>query len=412
VRLLRIRRFSWRRWITANAKELRALEDHRSAEALEACGRRAWTSGCPRCGLDPARVVVMSSCDSRICPFCGRSAAKRRTEVLTFAVRNVRRCADAAVHQVAREQRAAERDAARRVDHWAAKVAAARAKGRDPGRALALLEKAEDDRSRAHSWLLQAWHRNDRVPTVEKGRRRMEWGGSALRWRFLTLTHWWDPSDPDAIKPGAMRTRVRALFRQWSRVWSERLSVGGLAAATAKCEMSANGFIHLHVLYWGPFVVKKYVEKLQAELDSLAGFTWVQLARDHEETLRGQADPEDEGDNGEWAAAEIAKYTAKAISPLSADWIAGDGRPVLHPRLAAAWQVATRGVQLVRHFGTMRAAIALYKQPDDDGHWRCCVGCGHDLGMVGLWSHEWTDAIARAARSRWRDVLAIRAEDT
>jgi hypothetical protein len=313
--------------------------------------------------------------------------------MLAWCVRNVRAFADGASKRAIARQNT-ELDKARgAVDHWAAIVAGAVPGAKKHVRASAYLERAEARVRRARDWLRKIGQRNGSE-------------GTRWRWRFLTLTHWYDPSDREAFTPAAIRSRVLGLLRQWGAIWSTRISIGGMAAATAKIEISDRGHVHLHALYWGPWIAQTYVERVQSESVPKAGHTWVQEATSKSDDL----DPEAEGEAGEYAALEICKYTAKMISPLSRDWIAGEKRAVLHPAIAAAWQVATAGIQLFRHYGVMRAVVAAYKRPADDLAWRCCPECGHDLGIPGLWTRGWTDAVAREARSRWRVALEVRAE--
>ena len=48
----------------------------RKALAIRLCGKAAWVPRCKPCGrLDPARAIIESSCDLRVCPTCARRRA-------------------------------------------------------------------------------------------------------------------------------------------------------------------------------------------------------------------------------------------------------------------------------------------------------------------------------------------------
>jgi hypothetical protein len=402
---------SWREMVEAIARDLERRGAKETAESLRGCGRRSWSTDCRNCGANPARILVRVACDLRVCVWCGRRLATKRTKQLTAAMEAAPQIAFREAVGVI-EGLMVKRDEAARIAHnWTEKASTWRAKAarleqtgsaRRLAKCLASIERATRYATRADERFRRAkrW--------IQQAKNRRSW-----RWRFLTLTHWWDPSDPREWTVAAMAKRVKALWRQWSALWRE-IGVGGLAAATAKIEISDLGHIHLHALYWGPWVVQKarqasgkraprardedtarehrarrWLTRVQAKVNPLAGHTHV----------RGTDDK---------VAKEAAKYTAKAPTPMTPEFIAGQRRKVMNPRAAAAYQLASSKVQLVRHYGTMREAIPDDEDADDDDAHRKCCECGFDLGPVSMWNHDWTDAVARQQRSKWRRALEVR----
>lgn len=187
-----------------------------------------------------------------------------------------------------------------------------------------------------------------------------------------------------------------------------RLGVEG-AAAYWHPECASAGHVHAHALYLGPWIDKAWLDRVMAR--EACGFTDVKvlgggLSRDR----RGVSGPIRKG------IKEVAKYVSKACSVLSTRWMAGerDGRKkVLHPVIAARWEIALLGVRTSRVYGALvglmgdqedegKAEGSSQKRPDEDAEVACeCCGC------VGDWRWEivGTQTYARYSRARGKSAV-------
>lgn len=362
-------RHAWRR---AVAVELSSLGMHVEAFRFSGCGRRAWHRDCS-CGASPAIAVVFSSCGSRACDFCER----RRSQ------KSARRLAKAMVWLDANSERP---DTLRR----------SREEFRDERDRIALrMRKIENGRPAG---------RIGRTPLELRRARAARWfydlaNPETWRWRSLTLAVPWSPSDPESYTVGAMRTRLRTLWAQWRALWTWRLAVGGHASASVHAEISTGGHIHLHVLYRGPWVDAQSLEAilLDSWSETEVGRVWV---------------GEVYGTHGD-ASRECAKYVTKGSGPSSGRWMSGGPCVAIDPVLAARWIRAQGKQQLARHYGRMRIAFTATRPVGRDSEVVdvcSCRACGTSLGEVGSqgWRHDWTDAVARRARERWRSIVDVR----
>src|SRR5579859_2828306 len=134
----------------------------------------------------------------------------------------------------------------------------------------------------------------------------------------------YDPRDPNEVTADALRERAKGVSAAMAGAWVHGLRRAG-AGLQWGLEVAGAGFVHLHALYYGPFVPKGWLE---AELRSTyprIGHTWIEtIPCDGEAT----------------APLEVAKYICKSPSPLSECWLEGKAREVTHPVIAARWEVA------------------------------------------------------------------------
>ena len=273
------------------------------ARRLRLCGTMAQVRTCGGCGDPHARVEVSATCDVRACPLCARRRATRETHRIGGAAARV-------AGYVAARREASRLEVERELAEREAQTRRTRARDRDCGR---LRGQLADLRAEARG----GW-----------------------RWRLVTLSPPWRPSDPREYSVASLRRRLVELRAAGGRVW-ELLGVGGRAGAYVRVELSAGGHVHCHALVYGPW-------RSQRALQRRAGLMVdVRLARGN-------------------ALREVVKYALKAPSPRGA-WLAGESSPVAHPALAAAWTVATKGRRLVEPFGVMRDAVHAEDAAAEDG---------------------------------------------
>lgn len=358
----------------AVAAQLDVLGRADKARALRSCGETAMVWPCGSCGDPHASVAVLVGCGLRVCPYCAtvtaaaaRARGLRAMAALPGVMRREHAAALAAVRAETRKHAAA-------VAHWKDKR----------------LDALKAQRSQAVDYFT-------RQLAAAMGRRRaarrVEAEVAAVhrwRWRLVTVSPQWAPADPEALTVAGLRGRSAEAWEAWKRVWGV-VGAGGHAAAVAHLECTDGGHVHVHALVFGPWRDK-------AELASAAG-CFVDVR---------------EADDG--AVAEALKYALKGPG-LRSEWVAGAGRRVASPRLAAAWQVACEGAQLVRRWGPMRDADreASTAAPSSDARadaadqldadaapvlGRCCASCGASLAGV-VPRVERTADVARALGPRW-----------
>lgn len=211
-------------------------------------------------------------------------------------------------------------------------------------------------------------------------------------WKMVTLTMQYDPTNENELTIEALRARVVTLQKAIKLAWKRGLKQRG-SAMVVTIELSGVGNVHCHFLYYGPYINKDWLEITLKEVSPKMGHTDIRAISEESQNK---------------AILEVAKYLGKSPSPLSERWIEGDEREVLHPRLAARWEVATMGVHLTINFGAFRNAAARKgltetEESDDersqqeDAETEC-----QDCGVVGEWHwvHQDTLAYVRAMHER------------
>lgn len=354
----------WRRWIKDVAAELESRGALDLAHNLRSCGSMARVRECDACGDACASVEVRASCGHRVCPWCARISARSKVALVSGALTRVegyqRAQLPAAIARVDGERLAA----LAAVDHWTRLAAVARAAGR--------VEVADRHDSRARAAAARAATSRRETKAIGELHR---W-----RWKLVTISPPWRPLDPVAYTPEGLRARVAACVEAWRRAWDAGARAGGLAAATMRVELSSRGHVHVHILYRGPYVPQAWWARVCGCIVDVRAV-----------------------DDG--GVTEALKYALKMPTPSRSEWIGGDSRDAPHPRLAAAWLLATRRVQLLRHFGVMRDAIAAEEaapaaSPEDRADACGCASCGADLSAVPVRLVP-TDQVARYLGPRW-----------
>ena len=326
----------WRDYTRAVAAELEALGWGAVGARLRACGTVAEVRSCGSCGDRAGSVAVVAGCDSRACVLCSRRKAAEDVRRVSGAVARLPRI-------VAAGTAAARHGASERLARWDAQRAATDRRDRE----IRLAKRDLHGLRHPDGW----------------------------RWRMITISPPWNPRDPAEYSPAGLAARVSRVREAWRALWDAGLATGGLAAALWRVEVSARGHVHAHVLYLGPWASQRW-------LAATAGMIVdVREAR---------------GERGRSAIVEAVKYALKGPAPRGA-WLAGEASHVPHPRLAAAWVVASRGKRLTEAWGTMREALREQDasgpaELDGEPRAPCCASCGSsNLG------DPWQERTARLA---------------
>jgi len=446
-----------RKWRAECTAELYALGAWKRAEKFSVCGSMAYAATCPHqgCRASPARIQVIADCDLRICPNCAKRNALEASGKVDEAIEHAERLQRELAPDVARKFREQWERAVRRRDRLAAKVKRLERENEDSPYTLEQADKLAKLRTRTNS-LRESWrHARDE---------------SRWTWKCATVGVQYDPYDVANYTVEGLRFRAkRAMVAAGAAV--DALRVTRLEAFTVGGECSDGGHVHAHILYRGPAVhwkaaraavmnalaagdcrkdrpaikasvwlkqvepragyhgdngeAKRQWEYLNATLPGVRkqlakavragdGDTTARLSRrvarmskEHIALLRG-------------AITESVKYTIKAPSPLRCEWIAGANETVINPKLAARWEVATHRMQLRRHYGIMRRALAIVNAEREEvdatkaGGERVehCHDCGAELPPTSdrtCWRPWRTFKLARAVadRERWRGLVTI-----
>lgn len=219
--------------------------------------------------------------------------------------------------------------------------------------------------------------------------------GLDYRPRLVTLTGVYDPSCEEDLTVAALRSRWAGLMDAWRLILKRERELaedGGSPrhlGAWATVELAGTGHVHLHVLWFGPWV----------DLPQ-----WISWGREAYPEL-GEVSDVRAADLD--CIAEVAKYPAKIPGAMAADWIAGgecrteDGRPgLLHPTLAARWEVALFGRRFGERYGSFRSlphpedTEVIEASPVPEAPCRVCGGI--DWYAVSLSPRTWI-RICRAA---------------
>ena len=165
-------------------------------------------------------------------------------------------------------------------------------------------------------------------------------------WKMITLTAKYDPGDEDDLTIAALRDRYtghrasfRMIFKRLQALAGEDWrSVGGLCAV----ELAGTGNVHLHAVVLSPYIDKDDMALLAVTAWGGAGYVDIR-----------------EADAG--AIGEVCKYPLKTPGGAGEAWIGGakcfdrKGNPgLVHPRLAARWEIALLHRRVLDRYGSFR----------------------------------------------------------
>ena len=172
-------------------------------------------------------------------------------------------------------------------------------------------------------------------------------------WWHVVFTTRYDSGDPAELTREALRHRLDTVKGQWRKHWRKHKG----AAALVGAEIGRWGAVHLHALV---------ATDSRPNPESSCGSVWV--------SLTPVPDPAR-------AIGELVKYAAKTPC-RSADWWT---RPAIvpHPKLIAAWEMATFGARLVERYGSARSLPEL-DQDDELVDERKCDKCARPIDQATI----------------------------
>lgn len=190
---------------------------------------------------------------------------------------------------------------------------------------------------------------------------------------LITFTEASSPGDPAQYTVESLRGRVAALRVGLRSLWDTKRHLGSeikgrlkLGNPTSTCffyrvEISDNGAIHAHGIYYGPIRKKDQIESILKQAWPNAGFVDIKTIANTDQLKlyqKSQNTPNHKLSDVERKVndniREVAKYTVKGPSPFDEDHLAGAPRWRLDPALAAKWEIATYGQRLTEWYGTLR----------------------------------------------------------
>jgi len=176
----------------------------------------------------------------------------------------------------------------------------------------------------------------------------------------LTFTFRYNPEDPGEYTTKELRRRVKKILEVARHGWGRRLKATG-AGLLVKIELSADGNVHAHGLYYGPWQDKEALEDELCRSWADAGFTHIKSVANQRElelylsassAVGAEQNPIIERVSK--SIRETLKYTTKGPSPLDEGYLEGDARRRVDPDLAAKWEMALYGVRLLATYGCFR----------------------------------------------------------
>lgn len=347
------------------------------AQNFRPCARAALSADCPQCGEIDSRIIVLASCDLRICAWCGRRRSKELQKDLYY------RCLQ--VPEKTKEK--------------ALRVAAK------------LFHEANEHE--AHMW---GFVEKKQLGRVKRSRAAMErkridaknvLGNAHWEWKELVIGQEWEPMNPEDWTRQGLTRRINLVIKQLERFW-ELCNFSGCATAISNIEISVAGHIHAHVLYYGPFLDMDWLNRGLEDIERAGKITVGSLRKPRKKLKKT--------DNYLLEALkETIKYCVKGPSPLDWQWIKGDPRPVLHPEIQALWVIVTKDLQLIRRSGVIRET---QEEPPEDEKPIKCNSCQYEFQCTehGLFDSAYnkykdykTKDLARIVQKTWYSKVAIRA---
>lgn len=186
-------------------------------------------------------------------------------------------------------------------------------------------------------------------------------------WQFITMNLQYDPDKgSEDMTPEGLRTRALMMAKVTRKLWAAGLR--GEGTALLRCtEMSEYGLVHVHAIYYGPAVDKLWIEA-EAKKHTRGRGVLATVKR-----IKG----------GEKGVATATRYAAKSVKNSAAgfdeDFLTGEkNRQLIHPQLAARWEVGAYNLRLTEAYGALRGLEVPRPDekggPHDDGDVACSCG--------------------------------------
>jgi len=183
-----------------------------------------------------------------------------------------------------------------------------------------------------------------RVAWAEKILDEIGTGEYENRWMFLTLTTKYNPNDEMDLTPLALRRRANGILKSWRAIWKLCYKHNKNAGAWSAVELAGQGHVHGHVLIYGDY-------KRKAEIKAAGESGWSGLG--HIDIRAIDDCDEKKIMNG---VIEALKYQVKGPGASSnVDWTSNQKKElVVHPILAARWEVGCANMRLGDRYGVFR----------------------------------------------------------
>lgn len=201
----------------------------------------------------------------------------------------------------------------------------------------------------------------------------------------------WDVTDEVELTVPGLRARAMLARRVGKRLWDRALKKPA-AGLLRSVEVSARGFVHLNLIYYGPPMDGDELREIGEAVDCRVGRVHVQrLDCDPNGSVKKRTPVEDPR-GSKAAVKKAAEYVSKGHERTKGsmawdeEWLAGErAAKVIDPTLVARWELATYKLHLLERYGALRGMeIEEYpaKREDevDDRH-TVCKSCG----LVGEW---------------------------
>lgn len=342
------------------------------ADSVRTCGAMCRVIDCHGCGEKNASVQVVAGCQTRACPYCARKDAAQSVREITHKARQVPALTMLRALEISDTLKLKRQLLHEKIEmNWVRFF-------------LATTERAKNYYVRVCESQAEQLDRIDQDIVNLRPNNVLKW-----RWREITLTVRWRPNDPEQYTTRGLKNRLNTVLSMWNRFRS-LCAFAGVATSMLNVELSNNGFVHGHVLFFGPFIPYKWLTQQMWLSVPYAGYCTVGTVHDgytegwatkktqdlehqmmlaNDPSLKRQLRKQLEKHKkraksfssvlSEKALKEAVKYHVKAPSVLHHEWVQGQPFNVIHPKLAASWVLATRGVQLRRFAGTILQTTSL-----------------------------------------------------
>jgi len=185
-------------------------------------------------------------------------------------------------------------------------------------------------------------------------------------WQLLTLNPQYNGEKKHFdMSIEGLRARALGCAKMARECWKKLLKVKG--GALLRCtEISEKGHIHVHMIYYGPKVDGVRLAELAAKACRRA-------VRSDVKKIKG----------GKSGVARAARYAAKGVKGSAAafdeDYLTGEkSQALLHPKLAALWEIAAYNLRLSECYGALRGLSVPAPNekggPHDDQDVQCSCG--------------------------------------